>query len=119
MFARPSLPSVRGFAARSLDRPGGEGDGNYTLSYCRTTGMFMIILPTLYTVSIEKEICRLKWNWFFLILLAALDVVNYSSPLPSFHQFVTNPTVQQLNGTGREGKVHFSLTTNIHTCEHK
>ena len=25
MFARPSPPSARGFAARSLDRPGGEG----------------------------------------------------------------------------------------------
>ena len=25
MFARPSPPSVRGFAARPLDRPGGEG----------------------------------------------------------------------------------------------
>ena len=25
MFARPSLPSARGFTARLLDRPGGEG----------------------------------------------------------------------------------------------
>ena len=25
MFARPSPPSTRGFAARPLDRPGGEG----------------------------------------------------------------------------------------------
>ena len=25
MFARPSPPSARGFAARPLDRPGGEG----------------------------------------------------------------------------------------------
>ena len=51
------------------------------------------------------EICRLRWNWFYLILLVCLDVINYSSPLPSFHQFVTNPTAQQLNGTGREHKV--------------
>ena len=51
------------------------------------------------------EICRLRWNWFYLIILACLSVIGYSSPLPSFHQFVTNPTAQQLNGTGREHEV--------------
>ena len=51
------------------------------------------------------EICRLRWNWFYLILLMCLNVINYTSPLPSFHQFVTNPTAQQLNGTGREHEV--------------
>ena len=55
------------------------------------------------------EICRLRWNWFYLIILACLSVIGYSSPLPSFHQFVTNPTAQQLNGTGREHKVLLPL----------
>ena len=54
---------------------------------------------------VATEICRLRWNWFYLILLVCLDVINYSSPLPSFHQFVTNPTTQQLNGTGRQHEV--------------
>ena len=51
---------------------------------------------------VATEICRLRWNWFYLILLHCLDSINYNSPLPSLHQFVTNPTAQELNATGRE-----------------
>ena len=51
---------------------------------------------------VATEICRLKWNWLYLIILHSLESIGYSSPLPSLHQFVTNPTAQQLNGTGRE-----------------
>ena len=60
---------------------------------------------TLLLSFVATEICRLRWNWFYMILLACLNVIDYSSPLPSFHQFVTNPTAQQLNGTGREHEV--------------
>ena len=56
---------------------------------------------TLLLSSVAAEVCRLRWSWFYLILLHCLDSINYSSPLPSFHQFVANPTAQQLNGTGR------------------
>ena len=62
------------------------------------------LIVVIYITSTEKEICRLKWNWFFLILTSTLKVVNFTSPLPSLHQFVTNPTAHQLNGTGREVK---------------
>ena len=82
-----------------------------------------ILCVTLYIASSEKEICRLKWNWFFLILLGILHGVNLSSPLPSLHQFVTNPTAQQLSGTGREGKVVLNVlphptTARTHTQSH-
>ena len=57
---------------------------------------------TLFNSFVATEICRLRWNWFYLILLHCVDAISYSSPLPSLHQFITNPTAQQLNGTGRE-----------------
>ena len=80
--------------------------GNYNLIY---NPFFKV---TLLLSFLAAEICRLRWNWFYLILLACLDVIDYSSPLPSFHQFVTNPTAQQLNGTGREHEVLLLGQTN-------
>lgn len=57
-----------------------------------------------------REIHRLKWNWFFLIALTSLDVINYSSPLSTLHQFIINPSAQVLNGTTVESsvRVYFS-----------
>ena len=52
-----------------------------------------------------KEIRRLKLNWLFLILLCILETINYTSTLPTFHQFVTNPTSESMavNETGKVG----------------
>ena len=68
---------------------------------------------------VATEICRLKWNWLYLIILHCLESIGYSSPLPSLHQFVTNPTAQQLNGTGREVRwspcyLDYSYTSPVH-----
>ena len=59
----------------------------------------------LFVFSAATEICRLRWNWFYLILVSPLLMISYTSILSSFHQFITNPTAQQLNGTGKEDKV--------------
>lgn len=82
------------------------------LKCCLSTGKYE---PSIVSF-VATEICRLRWNWFYLILLASLDVINYSSPLPSFHQFVTNPTPQQLNGTGRELQVLYITIFIMHAC---
>ena len=84
-----------------------EGDpGQRRTWQVRYAGNCNFLKVTLLLLSFAAaEICRLRWNWFYLILLVCLYVINYSSPLPSFHQFVTNPTAQQLNGTGREHEV--------------
>jgi len=65
---------------------------------------FFYVQSTLLLPFVAAEICRLRWNWLYLILLVCLDAINSNSPLPSLHQFVTNPTAQQLNGTGRGNK---------------
>ena len=46
MFARPSPPSVRGFAARPLDRPGGEGTTQMLTLGTLAVSMDDIILST-------------------------------------------------------------------------
>ena len=54
---------------------------------------------------VATEICRLRWNWLYLILVSLLLFISYTSIISSFHQFITNPTAQQLNGTEKEDKV--------------
>ena len=56
---------------------------------------------TLLLSSVAAEVCRLRWNWFYLIYFSIVWIQSTTAPLPSFHQFVANPTAQQLNGTGR------------------
>ena len=60
---------------------------------------------------VATEICRLRWNWFYLILVNPLLFISYTSIISSFHQFITNPTAQQLNGTEKENKVSQSTVT--------
>ena len=85
-----------------------EGDpGQRRTQQVRCAGNYELTFKNFFEVTlllsfVATEICRLRWNWFYLILLHCLDSINYSSPLPSLHQFVTNPTAQQLNATGRE-----------------
>ena len=69
---------------------------------------------------VATEICRLRWNWFYLILLAPVISISYNSIISSFHQFVTNPTAEQLNGTWKEDKVKVipADTSYCHTAYH-
>ena len=95
-----------------------EGDpGQRRTQQVRHAGNYNLIFNPFFKVTLllsfaATEICRLRWNWFYLILLGCLDVINYSSPLPSFHQFITNPTAQQLNGAGREHEVYCYCVVN-------
>ena len=66
---------------------------------------------TVFSVYTDKEIRRLKWNWLFLMLVCTLETINYTSVLPTFHQFITNPTAEVLNETGRLDKVSLVLYT--------
>ena len=74
------------------------------------TCFFYSLLLSIQVLSVESfvatEICRLRWNWLYLILVSPL-IISYNSIMSSFHQFVTNPTAQQLNGTEMEDKVKF------------
>ena len=45
----------------------------------------------------KKEICRLKLNWFFMMMIAALYAISYTSLSSSFHQFITNPKDSSIN----------------------
>ena len=46
----------------------------------------------------KKEICRLKKNWLFMIMvLGCLNIISSSSMFSSFHQFITNPTEEAIN----------------------
>ena len=75
--------------------------------------IFFFFKVTLLLFFVATEVCRLRWNWFYLILVVSLNVIDYSSPLPSFHQFVTNPTAQQLNGGGKEHEVYCYRCLNL------
>ena len=48
----------------------------------------------------EKDIRRLKWNWAFVSLLCSMISIGYISPLSTIHQFIINPTSEELNKTG-------------------
>ena len=41
---------------------------------------------------------------FFVLLVLLLTSVGYVSPLASLHQFVTNPTLEEQNGTQKVRK---------------
>lgn len=45
----------------------------------------------------KKEICRLKLNWLFMTIIAALYAISYTSVSSSFHQFITNPREENIN----------------------
>lgn len=38
-------------------------------------------------------------NWLFLMILASLGSISYTSVLSSFHQFITNPREEDINKT--------------------
>ena len=42
---------------------------------------------------------RLRINFFVIIVLGFLGGIGYTSILSSFHQFITNPTYEDLEGT--------------------
>ena len=76
-----------------------------------------VLILSVYMLSVEsfvaREICRLRWNWFYLILASPLMFISYSSIMSSFHQFVSNPTAQQLNGTEMEDRVNLVYECHI------
>ena len=59
----------------------------------------------------KKELWRLRFNWLFTVLMVPLYSVSQIGISSSFHQFVTNPTAEQIrNGTYKEVK------TNLTAC---
>jgi len=50
------------------------------------------------SLSLAKELWRLRVN-FFVLLVLLFTSSGYVSPLASLHQFVTNPTLEEQNGT--------------------
>ena len=64
-----------------------------------------------------RELWRLRLNFFVLLVLSFTGGIGYSAVLSSLHQFVINPTVEELNGTV---KVHTQivLPTSPSTREH-
>ncbi len=53
----------------------------------------------------KKELWRLRFNWLFTVLMVPLFSVSQIGISSSFHQFVTNPSVEQIkNGTYKEVK---------------
>ena len=48
-----------------------------------------------------KDITRLKWNWLFVSLVVTIRALNHSAPLPTNHQFIINPTIDNLNITSK------------------
>ena len=47
----------------------------------------------------EKDILRLKINWFFVIIVRVVRLINYMCVAPTNHQFIINPTTETLNIT--------------------
>ena len=45
----------------------------------------------------KKELWRLRGNWLFMTLNAALFAISYTSMSSSFHQFITNPREETIN----------------------
>ena len=45
----------------------------------------------------EKELLRLRINWIFVVMSFSLVAVSYTSISPSFHEFITDPTVSSLS----------------------
>jgi len=59
--------------------------------------LYSLLLSSLsYSV---RELWRLRLNFFVLLVISFMGGIGYSSVLSSLHQFVTNPTLEKLNGT--------------------
>lgn len=43
-----------------------------------------------------NKLFRLKWNWVFIILSSSLETIASSSPLGTLHQFLTDPTAEDM-----------------------
>ena len=63
----------------------------------------LFLLIYLYNwIGMNNELWRIRFNWIFFMILGSLYAISYTSISASFHQFVTNPTLQeieQLNNT--------------------
>jgi len=60
-------------------------------------GLYSLLLSSLF-FSV-RELWRLRLNFFVLLVISFMGGIGYSSVLSSLHQFVTNPTLEKLNGT--------------------
>ena len=52
-----------------------------------------------------QQLWRLRLNWAFLMVIASLYAISYTSISSSFHQFITNPTFQEYNYSWNVSKV--------------
>lgn len=57
----------------------------------------MYVCGFTFTTDPKKELWRLRGNWFFMTLNAALFAISYTSVSSSFHQFITNPREENIN----------------------
>ena len=44
----------------------------------------------------DEKFTRLRWNWFYIVLASSLVSLGSSSPLGTFHQFLTNPNAETM-----------------------
>ena len=66
----------------------------------------------------KSEIRRLKLNWLFMMVIAGLYAVSYTSISSSFHQFITNPTQQQINRSFPDTKQVYIYRNTLYICMH-
>lgn len=53
-------------------------------------------LKSIFT-GINEQLCQIRKNWIFFMIAASLYSISYTSVSSSFHQYVTNPTISELN----------------------
>lgn len=56
-------------------------------------------IMTFIATGCTNELCRLRLNFAVLMILLFVSLLSFDGTLPTIHQYVTNPTEQEMNRT--------------------
>ena len=46
--------------------------------------------------GLQHQLCRIRTNWIYFMMIASLYAISYTSISSSFHQFITNPNPEEV-----------------------
>ena len=78
------------------------------------------MVKNFFILGLQQQLRELKLNWIYFMVIASLYAISYTSISSSFHQFVTNPTVNELNHSSDSKTVsnnHLSLNCWFNTFQ--
>ena len=69
--------------------------------------------------SLNKELWRIRINWIFTLFVCPLFTISQIGTCSSFHQFVTNPRINELSLASQEEVVQSNAVAILNTIAFK